>query len=90
MNTGHKIVVTPVGDVGFRVEVDGQPVGAFSNGGYATAAYADQVIEVRRLESVIREHVAWMHSRTPSQVNDLDAGRLRAIAEELKFKAGIE
>lgn len=84
------IIVTPWGDEGYEVSVNGERTGVFANGGIAASHYALQLLEVRRLEELILEQVIWMHSRTPQQVNDLDAGMMRAMAQELKFKAGIE
>jgi len=45
--------------------------------------YARKLIRARDLEAVIREHIRWLYSRTPEQVEQLDASRLRAMASEL-------
>lgn len=88
-NKQTTIIVTPEND-GFRVSVNGEQTGYFANGGIAASHYALQLIEVRRLESVISDFAAWMHSRTPDQVRQLDAGQLRLRADQLLFDAGLK
>lgn len=68
--------------------MNGERTGYFSSGGRAAVAYAETLLAYRELHATIMEQVAWMHSRTPEQVNNLDAGVLRAMAEELRFKVG--
>lgn len=84
----RQIVVTPSAD-GFRVKVDGVDCGSFADGGEAAAAWAIQREEVVRLSKVIDDHASWMHSRTPDQVNNLDCGTMRAMAQELRFLGGV-
>lgn len=84
-----KIIVMPFLENGYSLSVNGEQTASFDNGGVATVAYAEQLLEVRRLQSVIDEHAAWLCSRTPQQVNDLDTGTLRAIGQELRFLGGI-
>lgn len=82
------IVVVPVSDGGINIEVNGEKTGYFRDPVYAAVAYANTLIAYRELHNIVMEHVAWMHSRTPDQVNSLDAGTLRAIAEDLKIRVG--
>lgn len=84
-----KIVVTPFLESGYAVSVNGEQTATFDNGGVAVAAYAEQLLEVRRLQAVIDEHAGWLCSRTPDQVNDMTNGMLRAMGQELRFLGGI-
>lgn len=82
------IVVVPVAEGGIEVQINGERSGYFRDPAYAAVAYANTLVAYRQLHDVIMDQVAWMHSRTPDEVNRLDAGTLRAMAEELKFKVG--
>lgn len=88
MKPATTIVVVPIAEGGIEVQINGERSGYFREPAYAAVAYANTLIAYRQLHDVIMDQVAWMHSRTPEQVNNLDAGTLRAMAEELKFKAG--
>lgn len=83
------IVVTPFLEGGYSVSVNGEQTATFDNGGVAAAAYAEKLLEVRRLQAVIDDHASWLCSRTPDQVNDLDCGTMRAMGQELRFLGGI-
>jgi hypothetical protein len=84
-----KIVVTPFLEGGYSLSVNGEQTATFDNGGVATAAYAEQLLEVRRLQSVIDDHAAWLCSRTPDQLSFLTVHDLRATGQELRFLGGI-
>ena len=83
------IVVTPWGEDGFHVSIDGVNQANFRSGGDAAASWAADRTEVLRLRQVIDDHAGWLCSRTPDQVNKLDCGTLRAMAQELRFTGGI-
>lgn len=84
-----KIVVTPFLEGGYSLSVNGEQTATFDNGGVATAAYAEQLLEVRRLQAVIDDHASWLCTRTVEQVNDLAAFQLREIGQQLRFLGGI-
>lgn len=88
MKPSTTIVVVPVSDGGIEVQINCERSGYFREPTYAAVAYAETLLAYRELHATIMDHVAWMHSRTPDQVNNLDAGVLRALAAELKFKVG--
>lgn len=83
------IVVTPWSDEGYHVSIDGVNQANFRSGGDAAAAWAEDRIEVHRLRKVIDDHASVLHSWTPDEVKRLDAGTLRAIAQELRFQGRI-
>ena len=82
------IVIVPVDGGGIEVQVNGEKTGYFSNPSYAAVAYANNLIAYRELHDTVMDHIHWMNSRTPEQVGRLDAGTLRAIAEDLKIRVG--
>lgn len=84
-----KIVVTPWGEDGCHVSIDGVNQANFRSGGDAAAAWAEERLQVLRILKVVDDHASWLCSRTPDQVNDLDSGTLRAMAQELRFLGGI-
>ena len=88
MKPATTIVVESDEDMRISVHLNGEQIGHFSSGGRAAVAYAETLLAYRELRTTIMDQVAWMHSRTPEQVNNLDAGTLRAMAEELKFRGG--
>jgi hypothetical protein len=88
MKPATTIVVVPIAEGGIEVQINGERSGYFREPTYAAVAYAETLLAYRELHATIMEQVAWMHSRTPDQVNNLDAGILRAMATELRFKIG--
>lgn len=88
MKPATTIIVEQNEEGAVTVSVNGERTGYFSSGARAAVAYAETLLAYRELHATIMDQVAWMHSRTPEQVNNLDAGTLRAMAEELRFKVG--
>lgn len=83
------IVVTPWGECGFHVSIDGVNQANFKSGGDAAAQWAEDRLEVLRLRQVINDHASWLCSRTPDQVNKLDCETLRTMGQELRFLGRI-
>jgi hypothetical protein len=83
------VVVMENADGGISIRNDGRPQEYYSDAGYLASQYIDVLNEFEQLRSEIAKHISWMNSRTPEQVNRLDAGTLRAIAAELKFNCGL-
>ncbi len=82
-----KIVVVP-DDNGVGVYLNNESIGSFTNCYFAASAYAEQVAEVRRLESVIQKHTAFLNSRTPSEVEAIGTATFRTMANDLLSEIG--
>lgn len=90
METTTQIVIEPHGDGGYRVSVDRVEIAKFTAGGQAACEFALKHLECVRLRKIIDDHASWLCSRTPDQVSDLTACKLREIGQELRFQAGIK
>ena len=84
-----EIVVLPILDGGFAVQVNGEDTGSFANGGVAAIAWARCLLEKNRLLDLIDTFAAMLNSKTPEEARQVDAARLRAWATELRGLAGI-
>ncbi len=84
-----EIVVLPLSGGGFQVQVNGEESAAFQSGGQACVAYARVLLEKKQLLTLIDDFAGYLCSKTPSEVNNLDCGMLRAMAEQLRNNAGI-
>ena len=63
----------------------GREIGRFARPSLAAVAWAKERRESARLRSEIEKHATWLQSMTPDQVDNLDCGTLRAVAQELRF-----
>jgi len=84
------IEVIECADERLIVSENGSEIGRFARPGFAAIEWARCKREIRRLKSEIEKHAGWLHSMTPDQVNNLDCGTLRAIAQELRFLCQVQ
>lgn len=87
--TTTTIVVTPWGEDGFHVNINGENSANFTAGGQAAVEWALLVLKVRKLEEIIDNHASWLHSRTQEEIGKLDQWTVMEMAQELREKAGI-